>query len=195
MKNVLNNTKKGILMVAMLATVMSFANEIDGRDFKVTALTINNVKEGNLLSIKDINGSIIYTETIEQSGSYTKGFDLTELPDGKYFFELIKDIEIKTIPFTVKSNIATFNKEKETIIFKPFVKTDNDLVYITKLAPELEPLKINVYGLYSGGASELLFTETIKGKENIERVLKLDKGDYKIVFHSNNKTYTKYINN
>ncbi|WP_406685405.1 hypothetical protein N1F78_06680 [Seonamhaeicola sp. MEBiC1930] len=195
MKNVLNNTKKGILMVAMLATVMGFANEIDGRDLRITALTINNVKEGNLLSIKDINGSTLYTEIIEQSGSYTKGFDLTELPDGSYFFELDKDITIKTIPFNVKSNIAVFDKDKETIIFKPFVQKHNDLVYITKLAPELEPLKINVYGLYSSGASELLFTETIKGKENIERVLKLERGNYKIVFNSNDKTYTKYINN
>ncbi|WP_299548088.1 hypothetical protein [Seonamhaeicola sp.] len=197
MKNVFTNTKKVILMVAMMATVMGYANEISlikyGRDLRATALTIANVKEGNLLSIKDGYGITLYKEVIEQTGLYNKGFDLTDLPDGNYFFELEKDMEIKTIPFTVKSNEVTFNKEKETKVFKPFVREKKDLVYITKLAPNKEPLAISVYGLY-GGSSELLYKETIEGVQNIERAFKLQEGKYKIVFASNNREFTKYIN-
>ncbi|MFY0712033.1 hypothetical protein J1D01_00015 [Seonamhaeicola sp. NFXS20] len=199
MKNVLTNTKKVILTVAMLATVMGYANEIIinkiGKDLKRTALTIVDVKEGNLLSIKDNYGITIYKEVINQAGVYTKGFDLTVLPDGSYFFELEKDMEVKTIPFTVKSNEVTFNKEKETTIFKPFVREENGLVYITQLAANLEPLKIKVYGLNNGSA-DMLHSETIKGVQTIERVYKLESnGRYKIVFHTNNREFTKYINN
>ncbi|WP_406685404.1 hypothetical protein N1F78_06675 [Seonamhaeicola sp. MEBiC1930] len=199
MKNVLTNTKKGILMVAILATVMGFANEVSiknfKKDLKATALTIEDVKEGNLLSIKDDHGITLYKEMIKQSGIYTKGFDLTELPDGSYFFELDKEIEIKTIPFTVKSNKVTFNKEKETTIYKPFVREENGLIYISQLALDLEPLKISVHALYYDSSSEIVYKETIKGIQNIERVFKLETGSYKIVFNFNNKELTKYINN
>ncbi|APY11087.1 hypothetical protein BWZ22_07450 [Seonamhaeicola sp. S2-3] len=197
MKNVLTNTKKVILTVAMMATVMGYANEIIinkiGKDLKRTALTIVDVKEGNLLSIKDNYGTTIYKEVINQAGVYTKGFDLTDLPDGNYFFELEKDMEVKTIPFTVKSNEVTFNKEKETTIFKPFVREENGLVYITKLAVNLEPLKIKIYGL-NNGSTDMLHSETIKGVQNIERIFKIEKGKYKIVFHTNNREFTKFIN-
>lgn len=197
MKNVLSNTKKVILMVAMMATVTGYANEISlikyGRNLRSTALTIANVKEGNLLSIKDGYGITLYKEIIDQTGIYTKGFDLTDLPNGNYFFELEKDMEIKSIPFTVKSNEVTFNKEKETTIFKPFVREKGDLVYITKLAANKEPLKLSVYGL-NDGSSRLLYTETIEGVQSIEKAFKLEDGRYKIVFASNNREFTKYIN-
>lgn len=199
MKNVLTNTKKVILTVAMMATVMGYANEIIinkiGKDLKRTALTIVDVKEGNLLSIKDNYGTTIYKEVINQAGVYTKGFDLTDLPDGNYFFELEKDMEVKTIPFTVKSNEVTFNKEKETTIFKPFVREENGLVYITQLAANFEPLKIKVYG-FDNGSTDMLHSETIKGVQNIERVYKLESSSkYKIVFYTNNREFTKFINN
>ena len=58
MKNVIKHSKKGILMVSMLATLLSFANEevpfySIKNEANRTALTLNNVKEGDLLFIKD----------------------------------------------------------------------------------------------------------------------------------------------
>ena len=94
MKKVIKNIKKGTLLVAMCATMLSNASESEtpplilNSDGSGTSLTIKNVKEGNLLSIVDDNGIILYKETIEKSGVYTKGFDLTALPDGNYFWAI-----------------------------------------------------------------------------------------------------------
>ncbi|WP_242083804.1 hypothetical protein [Aestuariivivens sediminis] len=196
MKNVLTHTKKVILIAAVFAVTIGYANEnslnTNKKNLRATALTINNVKEGNLLSIKSENGIILYKESIEESGKYSKHFDLTELPDGNYYFELDKDVAIKVIPFTVKLNEVSFSKEEETTIFKPFLREKGDLVYITKLAIRSEPLKITVFRIDHSG-SDLLHTETIKGVQNIGRVYKLKEGNYKIVCHSNNKEFTKYI--
>jgi hypothetical protein len=196
MKNVIKHSKKGILMVTMFATLLSFANEVSlfniKNEAKRTSLTLDNVKEGNLLSIKDDNGMTLYKELIQKAGVYTKGFDLTALPDGSYIFELDQDVEISTIPFSVKSSIVLFNKELEKVIFKPFVRIENDLVYITKLALNEEPLKIDVYF-----DSELMYSETIEKTQNIKRVFKLtglEKGNYKIVFHTEDREFTKIIN-
>lgn len=203
MKNAMKNTKKGILMVTMLATLLSFANEGSfftiTNDAKRTSLTFYNVKEGNLLSIIDDNGIILYKELIQKKGIYTKGFDLTSLPDGSYVFELDKDLEISTIPFSVESSNVVFNKDEEKVIFKPYTRVKDNLVYITKLALNGEPLKVDIYfgNNSSFDYSELVFSDKIENTKNIQKIYKLsglDKGKYKIVYHFENREFTKFIN-
>lgn len=202
MKNVITNTKKGFLMVTLFATLLSFANEVSfitiKNDAKRTSLTLENVKEGNLLSIKDYNGIILYKELIQKTGIYTKGFDLTALPDGLYLFELDSDIEIKTIPFAVESNIVTFNKDLETTTFKPYVRVEGDMVYITKLALNNAPLKIDIY--FENGISlsdsELVYSEIVKDTKKIAKIYKLsglNKGSYKITVTSEGRAFTTLI--
>ena len=198
MKNAIKKIKKNLLLVTMMLTVIiGNANEISSfkieGDLKGTALIINNVKEGDLLSIKNYKGIIIYKELIQSSGTYNKGFDLTELPNGNYFFEIDKDLEIKTIPFVVENNQVTFNKDKEAVIFKPYLKEKGNLVYMTKLALDLEPLKVRIYENHNN-SYHLIYSKKIEGIQIIEKVYKLKKGNFKIVINSNNKEYTKFIN-
>lgn len=184
-------------MVALLATVTGFANDADGlikRDAGKTSLVLENVKEGNLLSIKDSYGIILYKESIEVDGIYKKGFDLTELPDGDYVFELEKDLEIKTIPFTVVLNAVSFNKKDEATYFKPFIKQEKDLVFLTKLNLNLEATTIKVYAIFNG-EYKLRHSEKIENIQVIEKVFQLEKGNYKIEINSDNKEYTAFINN
>ncbi|WP_345273354.1 hypothetical protein [Flaviramulus aquimarinus] len=195
MKNAIKTSKKILLTVAMLIAMLGNANEISiNGDVEKTALTINNVKEGNLISIKDQNGIILYKELIKASGNYEKNFDLTALPNGNYFFELDKDLEIKTIPFTVESNNVIFKKEEEVVTFKPYVNQKKGLVLVSKLAPNLESLSINIYAQTNTGLKPV-YNETIKGERTIERVYKLNKGSYLIVFNSNGRTFEEFIKN
>lgn len=197
MKNVIKMTNKGILMVALLVTITGFAknsDELIKRNTKKTSLVIDNVKSGNQLTIKDSHGIILYKELIEINGLYKKGFDLTELPNGEYIFELEKDLEIKTIPFTVEFNTVLFNKGDGVTHFKPFVKEKGKFVYVTKLNPNFSDLTINIYALY-GGESKLRHSEKIKNTKIIQKVFELEKGNYKITINSDNKEYTTFINN
>lgn len=198
MKKIIQNIKKGTLLVALCATMLSNASEtptfILKKEVNGTSLTIESVKEGNLLTIVDNHGITLYKERIEESGVYTKGFDLTSLPDGNYFFELDKDIEVKTIPFNVKNNNVVFDKKNEVTIFKPYTWVEKDRVYITKLSLNETPFDIRIY--YNGNSnSELIFSETIENTKTIERVFKLSKeGKYKIIYNTENKEFTSYIN-
>lgn len=198
MKNVIKATKKSILLVTVFVSMLSNANEINSLyskdDIKNTALTITDLKEGNLLTIKDYYGEVLYKELIKVSGTYRKGFNLKSLPEGDYFFEVEKDFEIKTIPFIIKSNVVVILKANETSSYKPSIRQRDNLVFISKLSPSLENVKISVYSIGNNG-SELLYSENIEGVQTVERVYKLEKGDYKIVFNSNNQEFTKFINN
>ena len=198
MKKVIKTIQKSLLAVAVFTVIIGNANEIstlsNKEEFKKTALTLNNVKAGDLLTIKDYSGVTLYKELINFSGTYKKGFDLTALHNGNYFFEVDKDLEIRTIPFIVKSNQVVFNKAAEVITFKPFVRQKNDLILISKLATNLEPLKIEIYSK-NNEDFELAYSEEIEGEQIIERTYKLKKGNYKIIFNSDNKEFTKFINN
>ena len=159
---------------------------------KKTVFTINNVREGNQLAIKDLNGIILYKEKIAKSGTYSKGFDLTSLPSGSYLFELQKDLEIKSFPFTVKDEKVIFNGE-ETIIYKPFVTLKGNHVYVSKLALNEEPLEIKIYR-----NSELIYSEEIKNTKTIEKVYKLstsgrETNNYTMVLKSNDREYFEYL--
>jgi len=175
MKNVLNNLKKAILLGTLFATVTGFANDLNvitRMDAKKTSLVIDNVKAGNKLTLKDDSGLILYKESIEIDGFYKKGFDLTELPDGDYVFELEKDSEIKTIPFNVTFNSVSFDKEDEKIQFKPHVREAKDLVLVSKLNPSMTATSISVYALHDN-VSSLCHSEIIEGKQVVEKVFKL----------------------
>lgn len=185
-----------------MATVIGYANDksfsIFNNAAKKTVLTLTDVKKGNLFTIKDENGLILYKEAIQQGGVYKKGFDLTALPDGSYFFELEKDIEVTTIPFTVKETEVAFEKSKSETVFKPLTVIKGDFVFVSQLSLDEEPLEIEIY--YDGGTNsrsfELLYSETIKNTKNIERVFKftnLKVGDYKIVYRTEGKQFIEFI--
>ncbi|MCB4807403.1 hypothetical protein LG651_04000 [Tamlana sp. 62-3] len=197
MKNVIKNTKKGFLMVTMFATLLSFATEpanlIIVKDAKKTILTLDSVKEGNLLTIIDANGVVLYKEVIAKTGNYQKAFDLTALPDGEYVFELEKDLEIDTMPFTVTDNQVVFHKASEKITYKPFLRVENGVVFVSKLSLNKSPLKVEIY---YGEDSNLVFSESIENTKNIQKAYKLSglgEGSYKFVFTTEGKTFTEQI--
>ncbi|MCB4807404.1 hypothetical protein LG651_04005 [Tamlana sp. 62-3] len=199
MKNVIKNTKKALLIVTMFTTLISFANEPANltvtKTAKSTILTFESVKEGNILTITDKNGVVLYKEEITETGNYQKAFDFSELPNGEYVFELNKDVEVSSIPFKVNNEEVVFNNNLETVIYKPIVRTSKDLVFINKLSLDKSPLKIEVFS-GSEGSFELIHKETIENTELIERVFKLKSSsnvNYKFVFTTNGKTFTKTI--
>ncbi|WP_194768635.1 hypothetical protein [Tamlana sp. I1] len=198
MKNVITIAKKGILAGALLVSVLGFAKDAKvsvKKDAKVTSITLENVKQGDLISIKDTNGIVLLKKLVASAGTYQKGFDLTGLPIGNYFFEVDKDLEVQTIPFKINMINVEFNKSGETTNYKPHTKQEGDYVYLTKFCPNHEATIISIYGEITEGDYKLIHSEKIENTQKIEKVFKLNKGNYKIKIHSNNKEYTKFINN
>jgi len=191
--------KKGILLVTMLAAMISYASRPATLDKKVeiknTTLSIHNVKQGQQLVIKDYNGIVLYKELIANSGAYHKGFDLTALPNGNYYFELDKDTEVQIIPFKVLMNKVEFLKDKETKFFKPIIRFKDNKVLLSRLSLDYKPLEVKIYyDDYSN--KELIHTEKFKDTKIIERVYALDKtkkGKYSVVIKTEGRAFTESI--
>ena len=195
--------RKGVILIALLSAMVTTANsdsyKSSVKEIDKTLITLDNVKVGQELFIKNVNGSVIYTESIEVSGSYKKEFDLATFPDGLYFIELNKDVEIKIIPFTVNAYSAELLEEKETTIFKPVVRLKDNFIFIAKLSLSQEPVEIKLYydsNESHSGMYELLYSEIIKNTTTIHRVYKLDKyekGNYKVVLKTEGRTFIEKV--
>lgn len=186
--------KKNLVVIALVfTTLFSYANEgnIVSKD-KVTNLTYDYVKKGSVLSIKDQNGLILFKEIIKEDGSYSKGFDLTSLPDGSYVFELDKEVEISLIPFKVSNNEVIFNKQEQMVINKPIVINKNNMIFLSKLSLEEQPMEVLIY--YENG--DMVLSEKLVDTQSISRVYNFNtssKGEYKFVLKTDGRQFVEYV--
>lgn len=190
--------KKSLVLVALfLATSISYGNVISGNTNngknKLTNARFENVKKGSILSIKDMNGSVLYREIIRERGNYGKGFDLTSLTDGEYYLELNRDIEVSVIPFKVVATIVTFKKEASINILKPLVFVNNKNVYISKISFEDEVLRVNIFS----NNSKLVYSDSVKLDGNIlGKIYEFPtslKGNYTIVMTTKERSFIQRI--
>ncbi|AUC21250.1 hypothetical protein BTO15_03625 [Polaribacter sejongensis] len=188
--------KKIILVALMFGTLITNANEKDNTNYKDAKKTVkvefNNVKKGQTLTIKNSNGLTVYNNEIQNSGDYSKTFDFSALENGIYSAELNKDFEIVIKQFYVENGLVTFLNNKDEKIFKPIIRTEGDLLLVSKINFNNEPLKVTLY--YN---DEVVLSETISGDRLLKRVYKLSEkevGAYKVVVSSDERTYSKEFN-
>ena len=190
---------KKSLVIVMLFTAMVTAasNEDSGVKFtlvdsKLIDLKLQNSDGDILISVKDIDGHVLYSENYEGL-NFSKKYDLATLPNGDYFFEIEGSTKIKLMPFKVSSKKVTFNNEIETVYYKPTVRQDKNLVYVSKVTfNEEASLAIS---LYDEKLNEL-YSEDLSGTLSLGKILdisKLAKGNYKLVLKSGNKVFTEEI--
>ncbi|MDD7915650.1 hypothetical protein [Polaribacter ponticola] len=190
----MKTTKKLVLVVTlMFGTLISYAN--NANDFntilnaKKVRIGFKNVKKGHLLTVKDDNNVQLHSEIISQKGDLNKIFDFSSLNDGKYTVELSKDFEIVIKTFNVKNNRVLFNNNSKSVIYKPLIRNDENILMISKIDFNKKPLKIVVY--YN---NEVIYKETIEDNTVLNRVYKLNqdiKGEYSAVVYTNNRSYVK----
>ena len=190
--------KKSLVLVALLVAVsVSYGNEVSGNPNNGknvrTNVTFKDVKRGSVLSIMDMNGLVLYKEAIKKSGNYTKGFDLTSLPNGDYYFELNKEVEIKFVPFKVVASVVTFDKAAELNIFKPVVYVRDKNISITKLALGSETLSIEIFS----ESGDSVYSEKIEKVGNLlGRIFDFstsEKGNYTIVIKTKERRFVENI--
>jgi len=190
-------TKKGLIACALSVSLLGFANDlkqpIKEKETKVTNLNFAKVSKGSMLLIKDFNGLVLYKEAIQESGEYSKGFDLTSLPNGEYYFELDTELEIVVIPFDVNSSEVNFRKEEKATIFKPMVRVKDDKVFVSRTSFESAPMEFKIFYALN---SDVVLSEKFENEPFVERVYDFSgskKGEYLFVFRSNGRKYVKSV--
>jgi hypothetical protein len=192
-----NLVKKSLVVLGLFTSLMSYANAgsemIKEKELKVTNMSFKSVKQGSKLTIKDSYGLVLYKESISKTGNYSKGFDLTALPNGDYYFELESELKIVLIPFNVALNEVNFIKEEKNTIYKPVVRVKDEMVYLSRSSIDENPINVKIY--FSENY-DLILSEKFEKESELKRVYdfsKSKKGNYVFVFESNGRKYSKYI--
>ena len=185
---------KTILVVTlMFGTLISYAKDntksTNSVAVKKVKVEFKDVKKGNALTIKNEYGITIYKQVLQSSGNFTKNFDLTNLEDGLYTTELEKDFEIIIKKLEIKDGFVTFYKKEKEVIFKPVIRTEGNLILISKIEFDNQPLNVTLY--YN---NDIIFSDKVEGEKVLNRVYKLsetEEGAYKVVINSDDRTYIK----
>lgn len=194
MKNLL---KKNLLIVALLFAVGTKATNINNNvkvamiNSKLIDLKLEN-SDGDLrISIKDIYGEVLYAEKFE--GNYfSKKYDLNTLPIGNYYFEIEGRTRINLMPFKLTSSGFELRNQMKSTFYKPIVRQEEDLVFISKIAFNTEDFEVYLYD----DQLNLLYKENLKGDINLGKTLNLKNlksGNYRIVMKSEGKVFEQKI--
>lgn len=108
--------KKLIVLLATFASVnLAIANNetpaaekfvdvkvVEGLKFKVAIPELN---ERARVVIKNNAGDVIYKETLDQTPSFVKVYNLAGFPDGQYYFEVKLNGKVITKDFSINSTV------------------------------------------------------------------------------------------
>ncbi|WP_179317084.1 hypothetical protein [Winogradskyella undariae] len=173
-----------LVLAVMLGSFTSYANEL----LEVVP-TANYVKKGNLISVFNTSGEVLYSGTINFNGNLTSLFNFTQLENGKYTVEITRDYEIEINTIEVKNNIVSYLNIDRKVVFKPVVRTEESKILISKLDFDTKKMDVKLY--YEG---ELILSETVEGSKVLNRVYQLDKtlkGNYTAEITSNDRVFVE----
>jgi hypothetical protein len=194
MKNLIKKSMLGLLLVtATLANAnVNFENiRIFTENTKSLNLELKNNDGGLEIFIKDIYGVELYKEEFNGT-KFSKKFDLNLLPDGNYVVEIEGQTKINLLPFKVTGSKVEVLEMKKEIIYKPIIRIDNDLVFVSKFSLNKEQLKIAFYDANDNILlEEKLSNDIMQGK--IINISQLSKGEYRLVAKDNNRRYVHQI--
>ncbi|WP_299121007.1 hypothetical protein [uncultured Winogradskyella sp.] len=176
--------KNILVLVVMSVTFNNYANAT----LEVLP-TFNNVKKGNSITVTDATGAVIFSGRINFDGNISRLYDFSQLKDGLYSIEVNKDYVIEISAVEVKNNSVYFIEHKNIKVFKPVFRIFEDSIIISKLALDTPEMEVKLY--YE---DELIYSETVKGKEILNRAYKIDKtikGEYSVIVKTNDRVYVE----
>lgn len=191
----MKNLSKKLIIVALIASsFISFGNPKENANNTISVVNdtklkvvYNDVKKGHTLRLRTEDGEKIYSEAITIDGQLVKVLDLSALENGTYKIELEKDFSILVNTIKIENNTIIFSEDNDSVIFKPVVRNDNNLLLISKIAFDSKPLQVNIY--YK---DEMIYSETITNDGIIKKAYRLQKetkGAYRVVLYNNNRSY------
>lgn len=195
---IMKRLRKLILaMVILITTTTSYSTQItlvtNPDSSTISHVVFEDVNKGSLFTIIDIYGEVIYNETINQDGNYSRKLDLTNLPDSEYFMEIDDEFKIQIIPFIVNNSVPIINMENKSTIYKPEITVNNNMVYLSKKLNGKQSMDIEIY--YEG--SDLAYSEKLKDVFSLTKVYDFStskRGKYIIHIESEGKTFKNTIN-
>lgn len=143
-----------------------------------------------VVSILDVEGVIIYKERLAKATTYSKKFDLMNLPDGNYILKVEDALKQTIFEFDIDNSRVLIEDRKENN--KPVFRTRGEKVFLNLLNTDMEDVKITVYD----SENRMVFEETVVDSLLVEKAFNFEKAladTYLVVVKSGKETYYEDI--
>lgn len=125
--------------------------------------------EKTIISILDIDGVIIYSEKVTSAATYSKKFDLRNLPDGNYMLSVEDMLKKTTFKFDIDKSNVFIEERKENA--KPIFKKNGQMVFLNLLNATKEDVKITIHD----SENRLVFNETVADTFLVQKAFNFEK--------------------
>lgn len=160
---------------------------------KKIKVTITDLKADAEVSITDISGYQLISETIEKGG-FGKLYNLELLPEGTYTVSVQTGLKEVEQPITINKSDIDIHVNQRREFLLPFVKLDQKIVNVMMLNKRLTDVTVMI----KDQNGELLFTEDLGNVVKVEKrynLAALDKGTYQVIIETPEKTYYREVYN
>ncbi len=190
----MKNLKSILVVVCMLGALLGYASGepkfslVEGT--KKVKVVFDNVSKGDVLIVRNSLGRVFHKEALLHDGKIFRVFDFSTLKDGNYEIDLNREMEILRKPFAIRAHTLFFKKDIKTLIHKPLIEAHDDIVEIKDLYTEEDSAEVII--LFND--HEILNEELDYKSDHLCKKYKLDKfesGLYKVIVHSEGKSYVK----
>ncbi|GAA0719669.1 hypothetical protein GCM10009430_18980 [Aquimarina litoralis] len=186
-----------VCLIAVVIITSNIANAAGRVSVEITNssmvnVSLTEVEKGEKLFLKDYDGEVLFNVTLDATPSYQKYFNLSNVSDGIYFVETETPYEIKVTPLLKNQKGVSLVNQSAVTVFKPLVKTDNNIIKVMFNNTEKSPLNLTIYD------SDFRLLEEVTGNEDslFKRTYdfsKMPKGEYEFYFSLKDRTFIKKV--
>ena len=160
---------------------------------KKIKVTIGNLKADAEISISDLAGTTLISETIDKN-SFGKLYNLELLPKGTYVVTVQTGLREVEQPLSIDKYDINIDVRKRRETLLPFVKLDQKIVNVMMLNKRITDVTVKI--IDKNG--ELLFTDAIGNVVKVEKsynLAALDRGTYQVIIETPNRTFYREVFN
>ncbi|MGB5434289.1 MAG: T9SS type A sorting domain-containing protein [Maribacter sp.] len=188
--------KKLSLSAAFLfITAFGLANEIDLRiipaeDSKTLVFRYDNLSTDATLKFIDVQGNVIFSESLEDKAEYSKRFNLNGLETGTYFLEV--EDAIKETEYTILVEDSQISIENKLEKNKPVFRQKEGMVYLNLLNLSKEEVEVKVFD----SSDRVVFNQIFENEDLIEKAFNFEKAykdQYSIMVKTSSDKYIEDI--
>lgn len=202
MKNVKKFTICFVLNIALLLGAVSTAiASSDVPNIKITASGLaklslimedmSTTTEAKII-IEDEKGYVLLTEEVRKTASFSKVFNLKNLPSGNYNIVINTQTRATIQPITLNGDDIKIHTAKRKVIFHPVIRQKDNFLDISWLASRITDVKVSI--IAKNGAS--VFEDQVKNVFKLEKrynVAQLEPGNYTVKVKTPYDTYYESI--
>jgi hypothetical protein len=176
-----------ISMVLLSAPLSAMIEVTAVKGTKKMAISMDEINKPAKIELLDPQG-IILTSTKVKSSSYHSIFDLSTLPEGKYFLSIFLNNKEWMQPIVIKTDDLFIDKKAVREYFSPVFNTNSNKLDLVLFNQFLSPVEIQI--LNQNG--QPVFNEKLGSVLRVEKrfdLSQLETGTYTVVVSAHDRYY------